>query len=168
METTLILKREIKKKTIDDVNNSKSIKKRKRIVYTNWFAPHLWPLILAIVKKHGDFIGVFHYLKTFHKKPREVSGPYEKLNRRSLYEWFTLRKELKAHMKIVIKKGTTSIDVEKHFLILEIKPKLKDELIILLKNMSVVGQGLFAPIIQLIIRGIFESRALELLKDFTK
>jgi hypothetical protein len=41
MQTTLILEREIKKETIDDANNSKSTKKRKRGVYTNWFAPHL-------------------------------------------------------------------------------------------------------------------------------
>jgi hypothetical protein len=40
METTLISKREIKKKTFDDANNSKSTKKRKRGVYTNWFTPH--------------------------------------------------------------------------------------------------------------------------------
>lgn len=78
------------------------------------------------------------------------------------------RGELKPHMIIVVEKRTTSITKEKHFLILEIRPELKDELIILLKNMSVVGQGLFTPIIQPIIRGIFESRAPKLLKDFTK
>jgi hypothetical protein len=42
---------------------------------------------------------------------------------------------------------------------------LKDELIILLKNMSVVGQGFLTPIIQPIVKGILESRAVELLKD---
>jgi len=68
METTLISKREIKNETIDDANNSKLIKKRKINVYTNWFTAHLWPLILATVKKHGDLIGVIHYLKTFHRK----------------------------------------------------------------------------------------------------
>ncbi len=40
METTLISKREIKKKTFDDANISKSTKKRRRGVYTNWFTPH--------------------------------------------------------------------------------------------------------------------------------
>jgi hypothetical protein len=35
METTLISKKEIKNEIIDDVNNSKSTKKRKRGVYTN-------------------------------------------------------------------------------------------------------------------------------------
>jgi hypothetical protein len=39
------------------------------------------------------------------------------------------RGELKPHMIIVVEKGTTSITKEKHFLILEIRPKLKDELI---------------------------------------
>ncbi len=89
MQTTLISEREIKKKTIDDASNSKSTNKRKRNAYTNWFASHLWFSILANVKKHGDFIGVFHYLKTFHRKPRKVNGPYEKLSKGSLYEWFT-------------------------------------------------------------------------------
>jgi hypothetical protein len=84
METTLISKREIKNKTIDDANNSKSTKKRKRGVYTTLFTPHLWPLILATMKKHGDFTSVFHYLKTFDKKLGKVSGPYEKLSIRSL------------------------------------------------------------------------------------
>jgi hypothetical protein len=45
---------------------------------------------------------------------------------------------------------------------------LKDELTILLKNMRAIGQGLSTPIVKPIIRGIFESRAHELLKDFTK
>jgi hypothetical protein len=41
MQTTLILERELKKKTIDNASNSKSTKKMKRGGYTNWFAPHL-------------------------------------------------------------------------------------------------------------------------------
>jgi len=89
------------------------------------------------VKKHGDLTTALHYLKTFHRKPREVNGPYEKLNRRSLYEWFTPRKELKPHLKKVIARGTTSIPT--HFSILETRPKLKDEIINVLKNMQVVG-----------------------------
>jgi hypothetical protein len=109
MQTTLILERELKKETIDDASNPKSTKKRKRGAYTNWFAPHLGPSILATVKKHGDLMSALHYLKTFHRKPREFSGPYEKLNKGSLYEWFTLRGELKPHVKIVVEKGTTSI-----------------------------------------------------------
>ncbi len=72
------------------------------------------------MKKHGDLIGVIHYLKTFHRKPGEVSGPCEKLIRGSLYEWLTPRRELKPHMKIVVKKRTASIAVKKHFSILEI------------------------------------------------
>jgi hypothetical protein len=91
MQTTLILKREIKKKTINDASNSKSTKKRKRSAYTNLFAPQIWPLILATVKKHGDLISAFHYLKTFHRKPGKICAPYEKLSRGSLYEWFTPR-----------------------------------------------------------------------------
>jgi hypothetical protein len=128
MQTTLISKREIKK-TINDASNSKSTKKRKRGAYTNWFAPHLWPSILINVKKHGDFIGALHYLKTFHRKLREISGPYEELSRRSLYEWFTPRGELKPHVKVVVEKGTASIAAKKHFSILETRPKLKDEFV---------------------------------------
>jgi hypothetical protein len=120
IETTLISKREIKNETIDDANNSKSTKKRKRGVYTNWFTAHLWPLILTTVKKHGDLIRVIHYLKTFHRKLGEVSGPYEKLIKGSLYEWLTPRRELIPHMKIVVEKRTTSIVAKKHFSILEI------------------------------------------------
>jgi hypothetical protein len=71
-------------------------------------------------------------------------------------------------VKIVVEKGTTSIAKEKHFSILETRPKLEDELITLLKNMHATRQGLFAPTIQSIIKRIFDNRALELLKDFTK
>jgi hypothetical protein len=120
------------------------------------------------MKKHGDLIGALHYLKTFHRKPIEVGGPYEKLNRGSLYEWFTPRGELKPHVKVVVEKGTTSTIIEKHFSIFETRLELKDELITLLKNMRVARQGLSAPIVQPIIKGIFENRAPELLKDFTK
>jgi hypothetical protein len=60
------------------------------------------------VKKHGDLIGAFHYLKTFHRKSGGVNGPYEKLSRRYLYEWFTPRRELKPHVKVDVEKGTTS------------------------------------------------------------
>jgi hypothetical protein len=118
--------------------------------------------------RHGDITSAPHYLKTFHRKPGEVNSPYEKLNKWSLYEWFTLRKELKAHVKVVVEKGTTSIVVEKHFSILETKPKLKDELITLLKNMCVVVKGLFTPIVQTIIKGIFDNKALKVFKNFIK
>jgi len=78
---------------------------------------------------------VLHYLKTFHKKPKEVSGPYDKLNRGFLYEWFTPRREIKPHLKNVIQKRTTFLASKIHFSILETKPKLKNELISMLKNM---------------------------------
>ncbi len=45
---------------------------------------------------------------------------------------------------------------------------MKDEFLSMLKNMQVVGHGLFTPIVQPIFRRIFESRRNELLKDFTK
>lgn len=62
--------------------NSKSTKRRKTLnTYTNWFALHHWLSIFAVVKKHGDLIKVLHYLKTFHKKPRKVNVPYEKLSK---------------------------------------------------------------------------------------
>jgi hypothetical protein len=57
---------------------------------------------------------------------------------------------------------------KKYFSILETRPELKYELTTLLKNMRATGQGLSTPIVKPIIRGIFESRAPELLKDFTK
>jgi hypothetical protein len=87
------------------------------------------------------------------------------LNRGPLYEWFTPRGKLKPHLKEVIARRTTSFLT--HFSILKTKPNLKDELINVLKNMQVVGQGLFAPIVQLIIRGIFECLALKIMKDST-
>jgi hypothetical protein len=77
--------------------------------YTNWFALHLWLPIFAIVKKHRNFINVLHYLKTFHKKTREINGPSDKLSRGSFYEWFTPRGEIKPHLKSAIEKGTTSM-----------------------------------------------------------
>jgi hypothetical protein len=59
--------KEIKQEDNEEDENSKSRKKRKTLgTYTNWFAPHHWPSIFAIVKKHGDLINVLHYLKTFH------------------------------------------------------------------------------------------------------
>jgi hypothetical protein len=45
------------------------------------------------VKKHSDLTNALHDLKTFHRKLGEISGPYEKLNRGSLYEWFTPRRD---------------------------------------------------------------------------
>jgi hypothetical protein len=91
------------------------------------------------MKKHYNFISAIHYLKIFHKKPREVNGPYDKLIISSLYEWFTPRREIKPHLKSVIEKGLTSMASNIHFSILEIKPKLKNELISMLKNMQVAG-----------------------------
>jgi hypothetical protein len=81
------------------------------------------------VKKHGDFIGVFHYLKTFHKKSRKVSGPYEELNRRSLYELFTPRGKLKPNVKVVVEKGIAFIVAKKHFSNPETRLELKDEFV---------------------------------------
>jgi hypothetical protein len=50
------------------------------------------------------------------------------------------KRGIKPHVKVVVEKGTTSIVVEKHFSIFETKPKLKDELITLLKNMCVLDK----------------------------
>jgi hypothetical protein len=47
---------------------------------------YFWPSIFVVVKKHGDLTNVFHYLKTFHKKPRKVNRLYEKLSRGCRYE----------------------------------------------------------------------------------
>jgi len=57
-----------------------------------------------------------------------------------------------------------------HCSILKTKPKLKDELINMLKNMFKLfsKQGMFAHIIQLILWGIFENIKLELQKDCVK
>jgi hypothetical protein len=120
------------------------------------------------VKKHGDLIGALHYLKTFHRKSIKVGGPYEKLNRGSLYEWFTPKGKLKPQVKVVVEKGTTSTIIEKHFSIFKTRLELKDELITFMKNMCVARQGLSAPIVQPILIVIFENIPLELLKDFTK
>jgi hypothetical protein len=120
------------------------------------------------VKKHDDLTRVFHYLKTFHRKLGKVGVPYEKLSRGSLYEWFTPKGKLKPHVKVVMEKVTASTIIKKQISILETRPELKDELITLLKNMHDVRQGFSTPIIQPIIRRIFESKAHELLKDFTE
>jgi hypothetical protein len=45
---------------------------------------------------------------------------------------------------------------------------LKDELINMLKNMWVVVQSLSMPIVQPIIKRIFDYQAPKILKDFTK
>jgi hypothetical protein len=73
------------------------------------------------------------------------------LSTRPHYEWFTPKGRLKPHLKEVITRGTTSFLT--HFSILETRPESKNELINALKNMQVVGQGLFAPIVQPIIEG---------------
>ncbi len=120
------------------------------------------------MKKRGDLTCALHYLKTFHRKPGKGSGPYEKLSKGSLYEWFTPRGKLKPHVKVVVKKRTYPLSQKKHFSILKIRLELKDELITLLKNMRATRQGLFAPIVQPTIKGIFENKAPQLLKDLTK
>jgi hypothetical protein len=71
------------------------------------------------VKKYGNLTSVLHYLKTFHRKPGKVSGSYEKLSKGSLYEWFTPRRKLKPHVKVVVKKRTSPLLQKKHFSILK-------------------------------------------------
>jgi len=99
-------------------------------------------------------------------KEKLVVNIYEKLSKGSLYEWFTPRGELKPHLKEVITKGTTSNLT--HFPIFETRLELKDELINVLKNMWVVVQSLSMPIVQPIIKRIFDYQAPKILKDFTK
>jgi hypothetical protein len=67
------------------------------------------------MKKHRNLINAFHYLKTFHKKLGEVNGTYDKLNKGSLYKWFTPRREIKPHLKNAIKKGITSMAIKDTF-----------------------------------------------------
>jgi hypothetical protein len=56
------------------------------------------------------------------------------LSKGFLYEWFTPRRELKPHLKKSIARRTISF-YGTHISILETRPKLKDELINVLKNM---------------------------------
>jgi hypothetical protein len=138
LHATLMAKNEIKQEDNKEYENSKSAKRRKTLsIYTNRFAPHHWPSIFTVVKKHGDLINALHYLKTFHRKPRKVNGPYEKLSRGFLFEWFTPRRKLKPHLKEVTARGIACIPT--HFSILETRPKLNDEIINVLKNMRAVG-----------------------------
>jgi hypothetical protein len=74
----LIIEKEIKQENNKEDERSKSTKRRKsQSNYINQFTTHIWPSIFAIVKKHDDLIGVFHYLKTLCRKLGEVSGLYE-------------------------------------------------------------------------------------------
>jgi hypothetical protein len=53
---------------------------------------------MAIIKKyHGNTIDAFHLLKNAYKKLGCFS-PYEKLGRSNLYDWFTNRGKIKAHL----------------------------------------------------------------------
>jgi hypothetical protein len=49
---------------------------------------HLWPPIFAVMNNHRNLINALHYLKTFHKKLKEINGTYDKFSRGSLYKWF--------------------------------------------------------------------------------
>jgi len=73
-----------------------------------------------------------------------ISGPYENLNRESLYEWSIPREKIKAHLKDDIGR-MTSIIVEVTFSILGTRPcfKKKDELINMWKNTSYWTRSLY-------------------------
>jgi hypothetical protein len=64
-----------------------------------------------------------------------ISGPYENLNKESLYEWFIPRVKIKTHLKVDIGRRT-SIIVDATFSILRRTPCSKkiDKLINMLKN----------------------------------
>jgi hypothetical protein len=110
----LVIEKEIKQENNKEDEKSKSTKRRKsQSNYTNWFATHIWPSIFVTMKKHDDFIGVFCYLKTFHRKIRKVSGLYEKLRWGSIYKWFTPKGKLEPHLNKAITRGITSIPI--HF-----------------------------------------------------
>jgi hypothetical protein len=55
-----------------------------------------------------------HYLKTFHRKSRNLNGPYDELTRGSFYEWFAPTWGIKSNLNIAIKKRTTSITTKIH------------------------------------------------------
>jgi hypothetical protein len=60
---------------------------------------------------------------------------------------FNSRRQLKPHVKVVVKKKIASIATRKHLSILETRLEMKDELITLLKNMCATRQGISAPIV---------------------
>jgi hypothetical protein len=83
---------EIKKKDHESKRPSKCMKKRG--AYQNWFQPHLWPQILAIVKKYGNNKIAFTFLQNAYKSPW-LPSPYAKLTKSTMWEWFTKEGELK-------------------------------------------------------------------------
>jgi len=84
---------------------------------------------------------------------------YKKVGMGAFYEWFTARGKLKPHLKEAIAKGIASIPT--HFSILETRLELKDEFINVLKNMQTTKQGFYAPLVEPIIRRIFECWTLK-------
>jgi len=61
-------------------------KERRRDIYTQWFAPHIWPHIQIVVERHMSLKIVLHYICALHRRPGEHSSPFDKFSRSSLRE----------------------------------------------------------------------------------
>ena len=73
-------------------------KARVRGPYTNWFTPKLWLSIEAAMKQHKNHIAALKYLRIAHHTNNTSTGPYDKLSRGGLNEWFTHNGEIRGHV----------------------------------------------------------------------
>ena len=108
-------------------------------------------------------------MRTFYRKIGQPEGPYETLNKTSLLTWFTFEDVFRDGFKDAIEAKSGNMSSHSYYLLmLEKKPKLKYEIMSLLKGLKEVTQCLFVPIMQPIICGSIESRALKLLCENAK
>jgi len=78
--------------------SSSGTKARVRGPYTNWFTHELWPPIEAAMKQHKNHTAALKYLRIAHRSKGTSTGPYDKLSRGSLNEWFTTSGEIRDHV----------------------------------------------------------------------
>jgi hypothetical protein len=145
------------KEESDEDASPRTAKKRKRGSYQNWFSPDLWPPIHEAVKKHCNLSSALRYLRAAHRQLGHPNGPNEKLSRTSLSIWFTSGGELRSKFCNAIETESANLASHSYSQRLDRKPKLKKEIMSLLKELRLTGQSLSAPVVQPLIRGLIEA-----------
>ncbi len=144
--------------------------KKQRGSYTNWFVQDLWPHIKAALRQHPKSLYDALFSLQHIRKPGRIGSPFDKLTMNTMKGWFEkdvqsghfkLRKKYEegvAAQKARVQKGKSG-----SWGIFKDHPHAFDTILSTLKGMQDVGQPMDANVAQMVILGIVQALAPELL-----
>ena len=110
------------------------------------------------MKQHKNHTAALKYLRIAHRTKGTSTGPYDKLSRGCLNEWFTTSREIRSHVSACVAREHTFVPQGQHMPPLQSHMDVTTELVKLLLSMREADVYLHVRIVQPIIMGFLQKK----------